>query len=161
MPVTLVVNEQVKSISWQLSSSGEHSDLRSEMAVRWRSNTVPSDDVDPLTLALQPPANETPEERVVRLREEAKAKAISDKIDDQIRIEREEVVKRKKNGVVKILLLGDPASLSAQSFCSARTAKPYFNLQANPNPASPPRLKISRYCIRPMPGGRNAYLGEV
>ncbi|KAF9518162.1 hypothetical protein BS47DRAFT_1371160 [Hydnum rufescens UP504] len=80
------------------------------VSVRQRSNRLPPDNLDPLTVALRPPPGETPDERAARLREGANAKAISDKIDEQIRLEREEINQRKKNGDVKILLLGQSES---------------------------------------------------
>jgi hypothetical protein len=59
---------------------------------------------DPLTLAIAPPADETPEQRQAREIAEAEAKRISDEIDEQIRKEREGDKKKKKP--VKLLLLG-------------------------------------------------------
>ncbi|KAG6833403.1 hypothetical protein H0H87_007388 [Tephrocybe sp. NHM501043] len=59
---------------------------------------------DPLTLALAPPPDETPEQRAARESAEAQAKKISDEIDEQIRKEREG--DRKKKKPVKLLLLG-------------------------------------------------------
>jgi guanine nucleotide-binding protein alpha-1 subunit len=43
---------------------------------------------DPLTAALQPPADETPEQRAARERAEADARKVSEAIDDQIKSER-------------------------------------------------------------------------
>ena len=62
-------------------------------------------DDDPLTLALQPPADETPEQRQVREAAEAEAKRVSDEIDEQIKQERENERRRKRP--VKLLLLGE------------------------------------------------------
>ena len=61
-------------------------------------------DEDPLTLAIAPPADETPEQRQAREAAEAEAKRISDEIDEQIRKEREQLRRTKKP--VKLLLLG-------------------------------------------------------
>jgi len=61
-------------------------------------------DEDPLTLALAPPIDETPEQRQAREAEEAEAKRVSDEIDEQIRREKENEKKKKKP--VKLLLLG-------------------------------------------------------
>lgn len=83
---------------------------------RRRSLSVAMSDVDPITLALQPPPNETPAERIARMNEEARAKAVSDGIDRQLRIERDEIMKRKKAGDVKVLLLGEQLSAS-RSLC--------------------------------------------
>ena len=47
----------------------------------------PHDD-DPLSRVLAPPPNETPEEKETRLRLEAEARQISDKIDEQLKAER-------------------------------------------------------------------------
>jgi hypothetical protein len=43
---------------------------------------------DPLSRAMAPPQDETPEERMQREREELAARQISDKIDEQIRTEK-------------------------------------------------------------------------
>ena len=69
---------------------------------------------DPLTLAMSPPPNETPEERQAREVREAEAQRISDEIDEQIRKEKE--AKRKKKRPVKVLLLGQ----SESGACSQR-----------------------------------------
>ena len=63
-----------------------------------------TNDVDPLTLAIAPPPDETPEQRLVREAAEAEAKRISDEIDEQIRRDREQMKKMKKP--MKLLLLG-------------------------------------------------------
>ena len=49
-------------------------------------------DEDPLTLALSPPPNETPEQREKRLREEARAQKISDAIDEEIKAQNQQTV---------------------------------------------------------------------
>lgn len=64
------------------------------------------DDADPLTLAIAPPPDETPEQRQAREIAEAEARRISDEIDEQIRREKEGDKKKKKP--VKLLLLGQP-----------------------------------------------------
>ncbi|KAG7087734.1 hypothetical protein E1B28_013679 [Marasmius oreades] len=63
---------------------------------------------DPLTRAILPPLNESPEARHARERAEAEAKNISDEIDEQIRRERES--DRRKKKPVKLLLLGQSES---------------------------------------------------
>ncbi|KAI3604173.1 putative g-protein alpha subunit [Moniliophthora roreri] len=65
-------------------------------------------DEDPLSLAIAPPPNESPEERQAREEAEAEAQRISDEIDEQIRRERDNERKRKKP--VKLLLLGQSES---------------------------------------------------
>lgn len=62
---------------------------------------------DPLSAALLPPPNESPEERERRLSAEAEAKKRSDNIDKMLR-EGERQNRRKK--VVKVLLLGQSES---------------------------------------------------
>lgn len=62
------------------------------------------EDIDPLTQAIAPPPDETPEQRQIREAAEAEAKRISDEIDEQIRKEKELDKKRRKP--VKLLLLG-------------------------------------------------------
>ncbi|GLB44538.1 putative G protein alpha subunit [Lyophyllum shimeji] len=65
-------------------------------------------DEDPLTLAMAPPRDETPEQRQLREQAEAEAKKISDEIDEQIRRERD--VDRRRKKPVKLLLLGQSES---------------------------------------------------
>ncbi|TFK72359.1 G-alpha-domain-containing protein [Pluteus cervinus] len=65
-------------------------------------------DEDPLTLALAPPAGETPEQRQVREAAEAEAKRRSDEIDEQIKREKDGEKRKKKP--VKLLLLGQSES---------------------------------------------------
>jgi len=72
-----------------------------------------SNDEDPLALAIAPPPDETPEERLVREAAEAEAKRISDEIDEQIARDREQMKKTKRP--MKLLLLG--------ALCSAKTHK--------------------------------------
>jgi guanine nucleotide-binding protein alpha-1 subunit len=50
---------------------------------------------DPITEALKPPSSETPAERQVRLQAEAEARRISEKIDEDLRLERERLRKNK------------------------------------------------------------------
>jgi guanine nucleotide-binding protein subunit alpha len=60
---------------------------------------------DPLTLAMAPPPNETPDQKTRRLREEAEAKRVSDAIDEEIKEARVKDRKRKASEV-RVLLLG-------------------------------------------------------
>lgn len=66
-------------------------------------------DEDPLTRAMQPPPDETYEQRLIREAAEAEAKRVSDEIDEMLRKEREAERRRKKP--VKLLLLGAPLVL--------------------------------------------------
>lgn len=71
-------------------------------------------DSDPLTRALAPTAGETPQQRQERLDQEAQAKKISDAIDEQLRKEKAEKSKKKRE--VKILLLGTYSIIIVNSF---------------------------------------------
>jgi ribosome biogenesis GTPase A len=62
---------------------------------------------DPLSRAIRPPENETLQERELRMKAEAKAKKVSDDIDEQIKQERNALKKRKQ---VNVLLLGQSES---------------------------------------------------
>lgn len=53
---------------------------------------------DPISAALQPPANETRKERALRLKAEVKAKRVSDQIDEELQQERERL-KRNKDDI--------------------------------------------------------------
>ncbi|KAJ7154911.1 guanine nucleotide binding protein, alpha subunit, partial [Mycena crocata] len=64
---------------------------------------------DPFSLALQPPANETPAARQARLDREQEQKRVSDQIDDELRKERADRKRRAKREV-KVLLLGQSES---------------------------------------------------
>ncbi|CAG7848096.1 SubName: Full=Related to guanine nucleotide-binding protein alpha-4 subunit {ECO:0000313/EMBL:CCA75894.1} [Serendipita indica DSM 11827] len=71
-------------------------------------NNRPRAESDPLSKWLQPNGVETPQEREARLHQEAQAKKISDAIDEQLRREKAELSKKKKE--VRILLLGQSES---------------------------------------------------
>jgi len=64
-------------------------------------------DYDPLDEVLKPPINETEEDRVIRLAQEAEARRVSQAIDDSIRAEKQV---QKKKGIVRLLLLGQSES---------------------------------------------------
>ncbi|KAF8528414.1 G-alpha-domain-containing protein [Hysterangium stoloniferum] len=64
---------------------------------------------DPLTLALKPPAGETPEARQRRILIEKEAKQVSDEIDAQLKLEQKAMAKQKKEEV-RLLLLGQSES---------------------------------------------------
>ena len=62
----------------------------------------------PLARALAPPAGETPEQRAVRERKETEARRISERIDEQIRLEKQ--AHSRKKIPVKVLMLGQAES---------------------------------------------------
>ena len=89
------------------------------------------EDIDPLTLAIAPPPDETPEQRQIREAAEAEAKRVSDEIDEQIRKERE--LDKKKKKPMKLLLLGQyPQTPNSESDPSM------FFVQARAKVARPP-----------------------
>jgi hypothetical protein len=63
---------------------------------------------DPFAAFIAPPPGETPAEKSVRERREAEAQRISDKIDEDIRHERES--QKQQKGIVRVLLLGQSES---------------------------------------------------
>ena len=66
-----------------------------------------SSDFDPLSFALRPPLGETDEQRALRLQRETEERLISDAIDEELRVEREnQKRKRGSQSDVKLLLLG-------------------------------------------------------
>lgn len=67
------------------------------------SHTKHSD--DPLTLAIAPPDNESPQARGIRLSLELEAKRRSDAIDEEI--DRQRAADKKGSNSVKVLLLGE------------------------------------------------------
>jgi hypothetical protein len=69
---------------------------------------APRPDEDPLTVALTPPRDESPAQREARERAELCAKKVNDEIDEQIRLERAAMKKKKRP--VKVLLLGQSES---------------------------------------------------
>jgi hypothetical protein len=75
-------------------------------------------DFDPLDELLKPPADETEEDRLIRLAQEAEARRISLQIDESIKAERQQ---QKKKSVVRLLLLGQSESGMSQpstnNFC--------------------------------------------
>jgi guanine nucleotide-binding protein alpha-1 subunit len=65
---------------------------------------------DPLSEAFAPPANESPMQRAAREAEEAEARRVSERIDEQIRLENQ-----RKRTAVKVLLLGQEGSGTSSS----------------------------------------------
>lgn len=63
---------------------------------------------DPLALALLPPPAETESDRHIRLKQEAEARRISDRIDEELKAERKRLERSKDD--VKLLLLGQAES---------------------------------------------------
>ena len=88
------------------------------------------DPPDPLDAALRPPIDETPEEKIVRLAQEAEARRVSHQIDEDIKRER---TFRKKRQVVKLLLLGQSESGESR-----------FALLPSPLSRPAPRLRTPR-----------------
>ncbi|KAM6502181.1 guanine nucleotide-binding protein alpha-4 subunit [Amanita muscaria] len=70
--------------------------------LRHRHNS--QDDDDPLTKALAPPPDETPEQRDLRLQAEREAQLISEAIDEEIN--RQRLAEKKEHDCIRILLLG-------------------------------------------------------
>jgi guanine nucleotide-binding protein alpha-1 subunit len=81
-----------------------------------------SSDHDPLTAAIAPPPNETPDARTARLRAEAEARRVSDEIDEQLKQER--AARRRLRPCVKVLLLGQSES-GMYYLLSYQTTFPY------------------------------------
>ncbi|GJJ06492.1 hypothetical protein Clacol_000684 [Clathrus columnatus] len=65
---------------------------------------------DPLSVAIQPPADETPQQRTARQQAEVEAARISGEIDAQIESDREKLKKRAVKQEVKVVLLGQAES---------------------------------------------------
>jgi len=87
---------------------------------------------DPLTLAMRPPRDESPDDRTARVRAEAEATRRSQLIDHQLRGERAQL-KKESEKVHKILLLG---------MCNCQ----------NVRPANIRHLNIHFYCGLFRPG---------
>lgn len=91
---------------------------------------------DPLARALRPPDNESPEARDDRLKAEAKAKKVSDDIDEQLKQERSALRKRKE---VKVLLLGQSESGKSTTLKRAPTSYTLSTVKrlSSPSPRIP------------------------
>ncbi|CCM05237.1 uncharacterized protein FIBRA_07447 [Fibroporia radiculosa] len=70
--------------------------------------TSATDADDPLSKALQPPPDESPDDRALRLQQQREAQAISHRIDEDIQESKKAFDRRKK--AIKILLLGQAES---------------------------------------------------
>jgi len=86
-------------------------------------------DSDPFAIFIQPPPNETPTERAVRELREAEERRVSDRIDEQIKLEK--AAFKKQKSIVKVLLLGQSESgaLNLMSFSPKSPAQ--VQLQVN------------------------------
>ena len=73
-------------------------------------------DYDPLAIFTRPPPNETPTEREAREEREARARQISDQIDEQLK--KDKAILKRRNGLVRVLLLGQ--SESGELICLTR-----------------------------------------
>ncbi|CDO74902.1 hypothetical protein BN946_scf184988.g9 [Trametes cinnabarina] len=88
-------------------------------------------DVDPFSLLLRPPVNETEHERIARLQREADAKRVSDSIDEQLKADRERMRKSKQD--IRLLLLGQAES-------GKSTLQKQFQLLYNPSALEAERI---------------------
>jgi len=95
-----------------------------------RSPSIYSQD-DPISAALKPSPTETEAERSARLVREADAKRVSEQIDEDLRLERERLKRRK--GDVKLLLLGQAES-------GKSTLQKQFQLMYKPNSIDQERI---------------------
>ncbi|PFH52074.1 hypothetical protein AMATHDRAFT_57911 [Amanita thiersii Skay4041] len=77
-------------------------------------------DEDPLTSALAPPPNETPEERATRLQYEKEAQVRSDAIDEEIN--RQRLAEKKESKCVRVLLLDFQLINSPKAFRTERAS---------------------------------------
>lgn len=109
---------------------------------------------DPLTLALRPPPQETDAERRARLQREANAKRISEKIDEELRQEREKLKKRKSDVKVCRFL----RVMRGASAHSRRDISYFFSV--NPSLERAPFRSNSSSCTAPAHWNPNASPGE-
>jgi len=70
--------------------------------------TRSEDSTDPLSRVLEPPVNETLEQRAVREADEVEARRVSDRIDEQIKSDKQ--ANSRSKAQVKVLLLGQAES---------------------------------------------------
>lgn len=88
-----------------------------------------SSDGDPLAYVMQPPPNETEEQRQARLAAEAEAKRISDAIDEEL--QRQAKAEKRAPKPVKILLLGQSESGAYASSMYMRGADARLRIKAS------------------------------
>jgi hypothetical protein len=84
--------------------------LESTTVVRQQRQKEVPVDPDPLRWAWGPPADETPAQRAVRMAEEEDARLISERIDEEMRKEKQEKHHNLKKRPVEVILLGREGS---------------------------------------------------
>ncbi|PCH42467.1 G-protein alpha subunit [Wolfiporia cocos MD-104 SS10] len=94
-------------------------------------HSTTTDAGDPLSALLRPPPSESETDKALRLQREAEAKKINDKIDEEIKADRERYKKSKQD--VKLLLLGQAES-------GKSTLQKQFQLMYNPTSLEEERL---------------------
>lgn len=117
-------------------------------------------DVDPLTLAIAPPATETAEERWEREQQEARARTISTQIDEALRAER--MTMKRKGKPIKVLVLGQSESgksttIKSTSLLSFASAAPVTTVMIDVVLIHPQTSKSS---MRTLLSSRNGGHGE-
>jgi hypothetical protein len=124
---------------------------------------------DPLDEVLKPPPDESPEDRAIRLQNEAEAKRVSLAIDASIKAERHA---RRKKRIVRLLLLGQSESgelryrftpLVLMRVCvpgkSTTLRRTLFFFSRRYESLSDTTLQNFNDCIRPLPFARNVSSG--
>jgi hypothetical protein len=76
------------------------------------------DSIDPLSRALSPPAKESTEQRVQREAKEIEARRVSERIDDQLKSEKQ--TSSRKKAPVRVLMLGQAESGALLLVCPPR-----------------------------------------
>lgn len=71
---------------------------------------------DPFAIFINPPPDETAAEKSARERREAEEKRVSDRIDEELKVEK--AAMRRQRAVVKVLLLGQSESGVSMCFLS-------------------------------------------
>ncbi|KAG9311845.1 G-alpha-domain-containing protein [Chiua virens] len=117
------------------------------------SGSKPQFEFDPLDELLKPPANETEEDRVIRLAQEAEARRISFQIDESIKAERQQ---QKKKSVVRLLLLGQSESGTSLLPVLPNPSHPDRFTQANPLPSD-----TSRGYTPHLPSAKSVFCGAA
>lgn len=102
-----------------------------------RTSSIRSQD-DPLSLAIRPPPEESDTDRQIRLQNEAEARRISERIDEELRFEREKLKKAKSD--VKVI----PSTLAPIAGLTL-VYNSYFS-SVRPSQANPPCKSSSNSC---------------